>query len=713
MGAGLLKGDVLRMPTNTAPNGLLARITRRCAAASARRPRTVVLLWILLVAGFVTAGAMTGTKSLTAADAGVGESARADRILAEARLENPAVEAVLLRADTPAATKAAATELTTRAEALPEVQSVRADLQRDDGKTRLVQVTLRGDPTDAADHVDGLIKTLDAVKAEHRDVKVQAAGPGTTDKAIGEVVTRDLRKAELISLPITLVILFLAFGALVAAAVPLMLGLTSVIAAMGGMALISQLTPIDEATSSLVVLLGLAVGVDYSLFYIRREREERKAGRDEHAALNATAATVGRAIVVSGVTVIAGLAGLLLTGLTIFASMALATMLVVAIAVVGSLTVLPATLALLGDRINKGRIPGMPRPGGESRVWGALARVVTRHPRTALAVAAATLLALASPVLNLHTSGTIPSLPTDEPSMVAYRDIERAFPGAPGSASLVVTKPADLERLATTAQKITQGKGEPEITQGKHTALITVPMPDRSDERAAQIVNDLRHRLPDHVLVTGDAASSLDFADRLRTTTPLVIVFVLALALVLLLASFRSLPLALAVIGLNLLSVGAAYGVLAAVFQNTWAESLLGFTSHGAIVDWVPLNTFVILFGLSMDYTILVLERIREARRNGRNPREAAAEGVSATAGAITSAAVVMVAIFAIFPTLPLIEMKMMGVALAVGVLVDATLVRGIALPAAVALLGERGVKRARYSTRVSRPSASIVDTRS
>ena len=223
-----------------------------------------------------------------------------------------------------------------------------------------------------------MIATVDALKATHPQVTVEAAGPGTTDKAIGEVVTRELRTAELISLPVTLVILFLAFGALVAALVPLFLGLTSVIAAMGGMALISQITPMDEATSSLVVLLGLAVGVDYSLFYIRREREERRAGRDEHAALNATAATVGRAIVVSGVTVIAGLAGLLLTGITLFASMALATMLVVAIAVVGSLTVLPAILALLGDRINKGRLPFMPRTGGHSRIWSALAQ--RRHP---------------------------------------------------------------------------------------------------------------------------------------------------------------------------------------------------------------------------------------------------------------------------------------------------------------------------------------------
>ncbi|MDA0170297.1 MMPL family transporter [Solirubrobacter taibaiensis] len=668
-------------------NELLARLTRACAAASARRPKTTVLLWLLLVAGFVTAGAMTGTKALTGADAGVGESAKADRILADAHLQGPSQEAVLLRSNDAAKTEAAAADLTQHAEALSDVKGVRADLQADDGRTRLVQITLRGDPNDAADHVDGVIAAVDKLEQTHPDVTVQAAGPGTTDKAIGEVVTRELRTAELISLPVTLLILFLAFGALVAALVPLFLGLTSVIAAMGGMAVLSQITPMDEATSSLVVLLGLAVGVDYSLFYIRREREERRAGRDEHAALNATAATIGRAIVVSGVTVIAGLAGLLLTGITLFASMALATMLVVAIAVVGSLTVLPAILALLGDRINKGRLPFMPRTGGESRVWGALARVVTRRPRTALAIAALALLALASPVLGLKTSGTIPSLPTDEPAMVAARAIEQTFPGAPESVSLVTTQPDDLEQLAATAQEITGGSGDAEITRSGNTALVTVPMPD------AAAVERLRDELPEHVLITGEAAAKLDFADRLRVTTPLVIAFVLALALVLLLASFRSLPLALAVIGLNLLSVGAAYGVLTAIFQNTWAESTLGFTSHGAIVDWVPLNTFVILFGLSMDYTILVLERIREARRNGRNPRQAAAEGVSATAGAVTSAAVVMVAIFAIFPTLPLIEMKMMGVGLAIGVLVDATLVRGIALPAAVAQLGERGIK--------------------
>jgi len=689
------------MPSNP---GLLARVTRRCAATSARFPKTVILLWVLLVAGFVTAGAMTGTKSLTGADAGVGESAKADKQLAAAGLQDPAVESVLIRSSDRARTTAAADDLAARARKLPEVAAVRADLERDGGRTQLVRVSLRGDPNDAGEHVDGLVEQIEAVRGRHDAVRVQAAGPGTTDKAIGDVVASGLRTAELISLPVTLVILFFAFGALVAASVPLLLGLTSVIAAMGGMALISQISPVDEGTSSMVVLLGLAVGVDYSLFYIRREREERSAGRDEEAALNATAATVGRAIVVSGVTVIAGLAGLILTGLTFFTSMALATMLVVAIAVLGSLTVLPAVLAKLGDRVNRGRLPGMtPRGARESRVWGFLARGVTRRPLVALTIAAAALVALAAPALDMQTSGSAPSLPHDEPVMVAVRDVERAFPGAPGSATLVVSgenlKRADVRSFGREAREITGGEGSigVEIARDGRTALVNVPLPDRGQERDSATIAELREALPSNVLVTGEAASTLDFTDRLQTTTPLVIAFVLGLALLLLLASFRSLPLALAVIGLNLLSVGAAYGVLTAVFQNTWAEAWLGFTSSGTIADWVPLNTFVILFGLSMDYTILVLERVREARRSGRSPRAAAAEGVGATGGAITSAAVVMVAIFAIFPTLPLIEMKMMGVALAAGVLIDATLVRGIALPAAAALLGRRGIKAPRY----------------
>jgi len=715
-----------------APAGPLGRITRRVAAASAARPKTVLALWLALVVGLVAAGTAVGTQSLTGADAGIGASARADRQLAAAGLADPAVESVLVRSGDPATTAAATAALTRRAESLPAVAAVRGpadrpELSRAGGRSALVQATLRGDPDEAGEHVEGLTAAVAAVAATHPHARLHQTGPGTFDRAIGDVVEQDLRKAELISLPITLVILFLAFGALVAAAVPLFLGLTSVIAAFGGLGLISQVAPVDEATTSLVVLLGLAVGVDYSLFYIRREREERRAGRGERAALDATAATVGRAITVSGVTVIVALAGLLITRMPVFTSMALGTMLVVAIAVVGSLTALPAVLALLGDRIDRGRLPLMTAAAPTARptggAWGRLATAVTRRPAVWLTIAACLLGSLAVSAIQMNPSESGSSLADDQPVMADLRAVERAFPGTPGSADLVVTGarfdgPGIDDRLRALGERgraLTGGSGpvDVEVSRDGRTARVAVALPDLGPDQADAAVASLRDEVAptaDRVapgataLLTGDAAESVDFSDRLTSSTPLVIAFVLALALLLMVASFRSLPLAVAVMGLNLLSVGAAYGVLVAVFQHDWAEGILGFTSTGTVASWVPLNAFVILFGLSMDYTILVLERMREARAAGRSPRAAAAEGVGATASTITSAALVMVAIFMTFTVLPMAEMKMIGLTLAAGVLLDATLVRGIALPAAVSLLGARGLRAPRRTR--PRPTA-------
>jgi uncharacterized membrane protein YdfJ with MMPL/SSD domain len=702
--------------------GLLGRVTARAAGASARRPKTVILLWLVLVAALVAAGSAAGMKSLSDAESGVGDSARADQQLVDAGISDPAVENVLIRSRDAATTAEVTADLARRASRLPDTAKVRGPdqvpaLSTAGGRTTLVQVTLRGDPADAGDRVDGLTAAVAAARAAHPRATLQIAGPGTFDKVIGKVVDDDLRKAELFSLPITLVILLVAFGALVAASVPLLLGVTSVAAAIGGLGLISQVAPLGDAATSLVVLIGLAVGVDYSLFYIRREREERARGRGPDAALHATAATVGRAVAVSGMTVIVALAGLLVTGMPVFTSMALGTMLVVAIAILGSLTVLPAVLALLGDRIDRGRLPGArrrlarraarpQRPGP----WGRIAGAVTRHPHAALLTTVFVLGALAVPALQLNTSDSANSLPAHTPVMVAQKAIEASFPGAPDNAELVVRGTdlggarARLTDLGRRAMKVTGGRGDVvvRVARDGEMALVSVPMPDRGEDRNDAVVSALRADVAptaDRVqpaatlLVTGYAAGDLDVTSRFNETTPIVIAFVLVLALVLLLATFRSLPLALGVLGLNLLSVGATYGILTAVFQHTWAERILDFTSNGTVTDWVPLNAFVILFGLSMDYTILVLERIREARADGRSPREAAAEGVAGTARTVTSAAVVMVAIFAIFPTLPLIEMKMLGIALAAGVLIDATIVRGVALPAVVTLLGERGVR--------------------
>jgi RND superfamily putative drug exporter len=698
------------------PDGAIARGVRRAAGAAAARPKTAIALWLALVIGCLVAGGMTGTQELTDAQSGAGDSAQADERIAAAGLADPAVESILIRSAEPAGSAGAAADLTRRLEADRDaVAGVTGpqespELSTAGGRTVLVQARLRGDPDDAADRADAVGETIAAVRAEHPGVTFAQAGSGSFDSAITEVVEKDLQRAELISVPITLIVLIIAFGALVAACVPLVLGITAVTAAMGALGVVSQIAPNSDTTASVVVLIGLAVGVDYSLFYIRREREERRAGRGAHAALEATAATVGRAIVVSGLTVMVALAGLLLSGNGVFISIGLATILVVAIAVIGSVTVLPAILELLGDRIDKGRLPKRlrraPKPAGTG-AWAKIATAVTRRPMAALVTSVCILGALAAPVVDLDTNDAgIDSLPAELSVVQAQRAIERDFPGAPSTAKLVVSgeqlgaQTAELEALGDRAAQAVGGGAavQVDVARDQRTAIVEVPLPAEGAEAQRTAIDALRDEVVptapgDATLVTGEAARSVDFAAQMRTATPLVIGFVLALAFGILLWAFRSPKLAAAVIGLNLLSVGAAFGVMVAVFQHTWAEDLLGFTSTGTIVSWLPLFSFVVLFGLSMDYTVLVLERIREARRAGRAPAAAAAEGIAATAGTVTSAAVVMVAIFAVFATLRLLDMKQMGVGLAVAVLLDVTLVRGVALPAAITLLGERGWK--------------------
>src|SRR5918998_1074002 len=398
------------------PDGALARGVRRAAGAAAARPKTAIALWLLLVIGCLVAGGMTGTRTLTEAESGAGESARADKRIAAAGLADPAVESILVRSTEPSASADAAADLTRR---------------------------LGDDRDDAADRADAVGETIAAVRAAHPGVALQQAGAGSFDSAIMGIVEDDLQRAELISVPITLLVLVIAFGALVAACVPLVLGITAVIAAMGALGVVSQIAPTGDTTASVIVLIGLAVGVDYSLFYVRREREERRAGRGPDAALDATAATVGRAVLVSGLTVMVALAGLLVSGNAVFVSMGLATMLVVAIAVLGSLTVLPAMLALLGDRIDKGRLPRRlrrrPRPGGPG-AWARAAHAVTRRPMASLVTSVCILGALAAPVVDLDTNDAgIDSLPADLPVVQAQRAIEADFPGAPSSAKLVVT----------------------------------------------------------------------------------------------------------------------------------------------------------------------------------------------------------------------------------------------------------------------------------
>lgn len=709
----------------------------------------MIVLWIALVAGCLTWGAQTGVRSISDTNDVIGESGKAFGLVHDAGLDEPPSEVVLVRGATAGEATQAASELQRRLSRLPEVAAVAsalpgggsvASLSADGGRALLVQASIdRGDAvgktgTAAEEATDAVIAggakavagAVRGAEQAHPDASFAQTGAGSIDEALDKMTEEDLRNAELLSVPITLLILVLVFGALVAASVPLILGLTAVAATMGAVGPLSQLVPMGESVGPLVVLIGLAVGVDYSLFYVRREREERAAGNSAEASLAAAAASVGRAIVVSGVIVMLALAGLLLTGVSEFTAMAAGTVLVVLIAVIGSLTVLPAMLSLLGDKIDAGRIIGRRRarrerrrrelgftPAGDrppgSRAWRSVAGAVTRRPGISLGAATLVLLAIAAPAtqMTLGDAGTS-SLPQSVPAVRAAIDVDKTFPGGPEVAQLVASG-EDLDDAQTQrallaigerAQRVTGGVGEPriEVSNDGTVAVVAVPVPDRGSDASKQLVRDLRAELAgaqlpggtEQLLVSGRAAESLDFATAVWKAMPLVAAFVLGLALLLLWGTFRSWRLAVSVIALNLLSVAAAYGVMVLVFQHTWAESLLGFTSSGAITTWLPLIAFVILFGLSMDYSILVLERIREERRAGYSPRDAAARGVAATAGTVTGAALVMVGVFSIFATLRMLEMKQLGIGLASAILIDATIIRAFALPAAVTLLGEK-----------------------
>ena len=557
-----------------------------------------------------------------------------------------------------------------------------------------------------------------AVAAHHPGLKIEEAGDASLDRATGSITSQDFRKAEVTSIPVSLVLLLVVFGALIAAGIPLLLAGTAVISAISLLAIPSHWLPIDSTTSSIVLLVGMAVGIDYSLFYLRRTREERAAGHDTTEALRIAAGTSGRAIVVSGLTVMVALAGLFLTGIDVFSGVAVGTIVVVGVAVLGSLTFLPAILSMLGKWTERGRIPFLGRRrtmARESRFWGMLARAVVRRPLIWGGVAVAVLVALAAPVLSLNLEDAgIHSLPSNVPVVRSLMDISQAFPGGPAPAEVVVTSSggADLGGKQVTAavaalhREVAASHGairEPISTAlfgDNQVLIVSVPLAGSgTDATSNNALATLRTQaLPDtfgkvpgiSYAVAGLTAGNHDFDAQLAKTVPWVFAFVLGLAFLLLMRTFRSVYIPALSIVLNLLSVGAAYGLMVLIFQDGHLERLLGFTAYGGITTWLPLFMFVLLFGLSMDYQVFILSRIRELWLGGTPVRTAVSDGIARSAGVVTSAAVIMVAVFSIFATLSLIEFKIFGVAMAVAVLIDATIVRGVLLPAGLALLGDR-----------------------
>jgi uncharacterized membrane protein YdfJ with MMPL/SSD domain len=697
-------------------------LAARAGRWSASHWKTATFGWLAFVVAAVLIGGAVGTKQLGANDGVPGESGRAEQILKD-DFEQPAGELVLVQSSRlttqSPAFAAAIGDIERRLAAVSIVTNIRspldpahADQVSRNRHSAIVRFDVRGDPDTAADRVAPVVAAVDGARAEHPAVFIGGFGNATAEKEVNDQFNSDLGRAGLLSLPVTIVILIVAFGALVAAGIPLLLGLTAVLATMGLLAIPSQFWPVDEAVNAVVLLIGLAVGVDYSLFYLKREREERAAGRSESAALDAAAATSGRSVLISGLTVMAAMAGMFLTGDKTFMSFAMATILVVAIAVLGSLTVLPALLSRLGDKVNKGRIPFLQRfqkPGG-GRFWGWIIDRVLRRPVLSAALSAGFLLALAAPALGLNT--VVPraeALPQDLSVVKVYKRLQNAFPGEAEPAVVVVRAPsiddATVQRQIRRLERNALATGqvhEPitvDVNPARTVARIELPIDGNgTDAPAYASLSTIRDDvIPGtigtldavDVAVTGPTAQSRDFENAMRGSAPLVFAFVLALAFVLLLVAFRSLVIAAKAIVLNLMSVAAAFGVLVLVFQHSWAKGILGFDYSGGVMVWLPVFLFVILFGLSMDYHVFILSRIREAHDGGKPTDEAIAYGIKSTAGVVTSAALVMVCVFSIFGTLSLVMMKQFGVGLAVAVLLDATVVRGVLLPATMKLLGE------------------------
>ena len=696
-------------------------VAARMGRWSARHRKTAIFGWLAFVVAAVVLGGALGTKQLTDDETLPGESGRAARMLDDG-FEQPAGETVLvqsrkLTADSPAF-RAAVADVVRRVTAVGVVTNVQSPYDAGnrgqisaDGHSATVSLDIRGDADTATDRIQPVMDAVDAAAAANPTLRIEEFGV-SAEKQLDEKFNQDLERAGLLSLPVTIVILVVAFGALVAAGIPLLLALSAVMATMGLLAIPSQVWPVDENISAIVLLIGLAVGVDYSMFYLKREREERAAGKSESAALEAAAATSGRSVLISGLTVMTAMAGMFLTGDKTFGSFAMATILVVAIAVLGSLTVLPALLSWLGDRVNKVRVPFLhrfQRPEG-GRAWGWILDRVLAHPLVSVVGATAVLVALALPALGMKT--VVPgaeALPQDLPAVQTYNRLQAAFPGGQDPATVVVKAPsidnpqvktaiADLQRQALAGGQFHQPV-EVSVNRARTVAQIDLPIAGSSTDAASNAaLASLRGTIvPDtvgsidgvEVGVTGTTAISKDFDSAMRSTAPLVFAFVLAFAFVLLLVSFRSIVLAVKAILLNLLSVAAAYGILVLVFQHSWAKGILDFDYSGGVMAFMPVFLFVILFGLSMDYHVFILSRIREAYDRGMKTEDAVAHGIKTTAGVVTSAAIVMVFVFGIFATLSIVMLKQFGVGLAAAVLIDATIVRAVLLPAAMTLLGD------------------------
>ncbi|MQA11562.1 MAG: MMPL family transporter [Pseudonocardiaceae bacterium] len=709
----------------------------RIARWSAHHPCRAIGGWLVLVAVCLGVGIMVGNNSAVTADYRVGEAGRAETLAAEGGLQRRPVEHVLITAPNGAeldhdAAEAAARDVLVRMSKLLVVSDVSEPIPAQDGSALRVDVTLDIEEREAAEVVDDLLAETDAVQDAHSGVVVAETGSASIGRAVEQQRGQDITRAELITLPITLVALLLIFRSLTLALVPVLLALSSIAASVGLSMVVSHVFPDAGVGMNVIILIGMAVGVDYTLFYLKREREERaRAGGNlsPTAVVDLAAATSGRAVVMSGIAVAVSSATLYLVDDVIFSSLATGAILVTLVAVASSMTVLPATLAKLAAvaEHRAARRYQQVRTPKDSRITAALMRGIGRRPGLTLVVSTLALLALSAPILGMKITDMGPEThPRDLPVMQAFDRLTSAYPEVKAIHQVVVrgdgpavTKAlGDLENLALDDPAIS-GPATLRTSADGRAHVLDLAVPHFVSEQGAQ---DSLQRLRDQYLpatlstvdgveyaVSGDIARHVDYPRHQQQRLPWVVGALLFVTLLFTASAFRSVVLGVIGVVLNLLSAAAAIGVLTWVFQGQWAEGVLDFTSTGSIGSRVPLFLFVILFGLSMDYQFFLISRIREAVVNGVPTRQAVFDGMRQSASVITSAAIVMVTVFAAFVVVHLIEMKQTGFSLAVAVLIDAFVVRTLVLPSLMLLLGERVWWPTRVpSTRVPAPPSFV-----
>ncbi len=717
--------------------------TVRLSMWSARHPRSVLIGWLLATIGvFALSLAIGGTRAVSAfgSSGSQTEAQQADQAMQSGVHTSKSEELDLvvtsstLKATDPAFRSAveriegqltALTVSDTDAAGAPEIAGrpavsgvadpyaapLQAGLLAPDLTSVRIVGTVEGSDTQREVRTRALANFLATIQAANPAYEIHAYSTTLASDEAAAEINQDMDGTILISLPATFLILLLAFGALVAAGVPLVMAITALLGAFGLFGIFSQLVePVSPFAAQFIVLIGLAVAVDYSLFTITRYRSERRSGLDKLAAIEAASATSGRAVLFSGMAVMISLAGLFLLPDPLFQSIAVGTIAVIAVSVVGSVFFLPAVLALLGDGIDRGRLPLIDRIHGRGEgVWARIVRGVMSRPVGATVVAAAALLTLASPVTRLNLGeADITILPDRVDAVRAFEALQAHWPQGSVVRMNVAVVGGDSTTRMQAAQRLQSelatlaGLGDdPRISQSPDgsASVVSVAMGGSSDDSANwRLVGEVRSQVVPAALascpqlrayVGGDAASAMDNTQIYSDGMARVLLFVLGFSFVLLLLVFHSIAIPLKAILLNLLATAAAFGSMVLVFQEGWFGSLLGVQPISSIQNFVPVFVFTVLFGLSMDYEVFILSRVKEAYDQGLDSREAVARGISLTAGTVTSAAAIMVVVFAIFVTLPLAIARELGLGLAVAVFVDATLIRCVLLPATMRLLGD------------------------